>query len=254
VNTTKGNGRSDATLGNGNKARIFIVEGQPMFRFGLASLLNEQPDLIVVGEAYNTVEATAGIKATNPNLVTVELTLKAGNGLELIKALRAQNSSLGILVISLHDEILNAELALHAGASGYLMKDATLEDTLLAVRRVLAGKIYLSEKMTYSLLSQRSQRPLSLEPSPVGRLSNREKEVLLLIGQWRRTKDIAKDIHLSIKTVEYYRSRIRTKLNLNSGNDLVRFATNYILEHQTSGTLPTPEELLGKTNGRPTTA
>lgn len=230
VNSLKLNNQSEGNSGNGHKARIFIVEAQPMFRYGLAALLNQQPDLVVVGEAANAADTIAGISASNPSLVTVELTLKAGNGLELVKTLRAQNPSLGILVLSLHDEILNAELALHAGASGYIMKSASVEEVLAAVRRVASGNIYLSERMTCSLFAQRAHRPMSTEPSPVARLSHREKEVLLLIGQWRRTKDIAQDIHLSIKTVEYYRSRIRSKLNLNSGNDLVRFATNWILE------------------------
>jgi DNA-binding NarL/FixJ family response regulator len=127
VNTTKTNGTPETGGTNGqHKARIFILEGQTLFRFGLASLLNQQPNMTVVGEAATVAEALPAIHATRPTLLTLELALKAGNGLEFIKELREQDEELGILVLSTQDEMLNAELALHAGASGYLMKDASI--------------------------------------------------------------------------------------------------------------------------------
>ena len=208
------------------KARVFIVDDHALVRQGMMELINKQPDLMVCGEAANAAQAFANISSSKPDLATVDISLKNSDGFELIRNLRLQNPGLLILVVSMHDESLNAELALHAGSRGYIMKDEAIENVVVAIRRVLSGKIYLSEEMTLRLLQQKIDG--HSQTSPMELLTQRELQVFQLIGRWRRTRQIAEEMHLSIKTVEYYRERIKIKLSLRNGTELAQFATQWI--------------------------
>jgi DNA-binding NarL/FixJ family response regulator len=202
------------------------VDDHALVRQGMMELINKQPDLMVCGEADNAAQAFAEITKLKPDLAIVDLSLKNSDGLKLIRNLRLQLPDLLILVVSMHDEALNAELVLHAGARGYIMKDEAIENVIVAIRRVLDGKIYLSEEMTLRLLQQKIDG--RGQASPVELLSQRELQVFQLIGRWRRTRQIAEELHLSIKTVEYYRERIKIKLSLRNGTELAQFATQWL--------------------------
>lgn len=217
-----------ATSNSKPKARIFLVEDHGIARLGLSQLINQQADMVVCGEADDAPGALTGIPQLKPSLAVVDLTLKNDNGLELIKTIHAQDSSLPILVVSMHDEFLNAELALRAGARGYIMKEEAIEKVLTAIRHVLDGRIFLSERMRDRLVENQVRHRSSDKASPVELLSDRELEVFQLIGSWRGTEQIAQGLHLSIKTVEYYRQQIKLKLGLKNGIELARYATEWV--------------------------
>ncbi len=199
-----------------------------MVRFGLTQLINQQADLAVCGEADSVPEALEAVANLKPDLAIVDLTLKGSNGLELIKTLAAQYPKLSVLVVSMHDESFNAELALHAGAKGYIMKEEAIEKMLVALRRVLSGKIYLSDNITLKLLQKQISGRKEIKATPVELLSHRELQVFQLIGEWRQTHEIAKQLHLSIKTVEYYHHRIKEKLDLRNATELRHYATDWL--------------------------
>lgn len=223
------------------KSRLFIVDDHAIARFGLAQLINVQPNLTVCGEAETARAALKLIPQLNPDLVIADITLQDGNGLELVRTLTAQFPRVQVLVVSMHDESLNAELALHAGARGYIMKQEAIDRLLLAIRQVLSGKVYLSESVMQKLLEDRMNRPANKESTSVASLSSRELQVFQLIGQWRRTRDIAQQLHLSIKTVEYYRHRIKEKLGLKNSTALAHFATEWMQRLRPGGqTVPEP--------------
>lgn len=209
------------------KARILLVEDHAMVRFGLTQLINQQADLMVCGEAESAAEALDCAAAQQPDLAIVDITLKDSNGLELIKNFTAQFPTLPVLVVSMHDESLNAEQALHAGAKGYIMKEEAIEKVLIAVRQILGGKIYLSDNITVKLLRKQFGGQKELNVSPVELLSHREMQVFQLIGQWRQTHEIAKQLHLSVKTVEYYHHRIKEKLDVKNATELRHYATEW---------------------------
>jgi len=204
------------------------VEDHGIARLGLSQLINQQSDMVVCGESENAAGALSGITQFKPSLAVVDLTLKNDNGLELIKTIRAQDSSLPILVLSMHDEFLNAELALRAGARGYIMKEEAIERVLTAIRHVLDGKIYLSERMRDRLVESQLRNRSAENASPLELLSDRELEVFQLIGRWRGTEQIAQGLHLSVKTVEYYRQQIKQKLGLKNAIELARYATEWV--------------------------
>ena len=210
------------------KARIFLVEDHGIARLGLSQLINHQADMAVCGEAEDSAGALSGISHLKPSLAVVDLTLKNDNGLELIKTIHAQDSTLPVLVVSMHDEFLNAELALRAGARGYIMKEEAIEKVLTAIRLVLEGKIYLSERMRDRLVENQLRHRSADKASPLELLSDRELEVFQLIGRWRGTDQIAQGLHLSIKTVEYYRQQIKLKLGLKNAVELARYATEWV--------------------------
>jgi DNA-binding NarL/FixJ family response regulator len=209
------------------KARIFLVEDHGIARLGLSQLINQQADMVVCGEADGAPGALSGIPRLKPSLAVVDLTLKNDDGLELIKTLHAQDGSFPILVVSMHDEFLNAELALRAGARGYIMKEEAIEKVLTAIRQVLDGKMYLSERMRDRLVENQLRHRSSDKASPLELLSDRELEVFQLIGRWRGTEQIAQGLHLSVKTVEYYRQQIKLKLGLKNAIELARYATEW---------------------------
>jgi DNA-binding NarL/FixJ family response regulator len=214
------------------RARVLIVDDHPAVREALALRIGRQPDLEVCGEAADMSEALRLIADTEPDVAVVDITLKTGNGIDLIKRIKDRNDHVRILVWSMHSEVLYAERALCAGALGYVNKDQATDRIVEAVRRVLEGKVYLSEAMTERML-QRAVGGAREEVmrSPLDVLADRELEVFRLIGEGVKTAEIAERLHLSVKTVETYRDRIRQKLDLSDGAKLAHYATQWVLEN-----------------------
>lgn len=207
--------------------RIFLVDDHPLFREGLAGLINRLPDLKVCGEAETVVDAIEGMKRGKVDAVIVDLSLREGSGIELIKAIRTQFPSTAILVLSMHDERRYAERCIRAGARGYVMKAESATQVVAALRDVLAGKLHISEQMR-SLFVERfvdGAPPLSLAPTEV--LSDREFEVFQLLGQGFETRRIADRLGLNIKTVQAFCGRIKEKLQLGSASELLREAVRW---------------------------
>jgi DNA-binding NarL/FixJ family response regulator len=198
-----------------------------MMREGLAQLIEHEPDLCVSAQADNAVQALAAIASQPPDLAVVDISLPDKSGLELIKDLQSMHPQLPLLVISMHDETLYAERVLRAGGRGYIMKQEGGKKLMEAIRQVLQGQIYVSEKMSAKILELFSGRRPTSSNSPVERLSDREFEVFQLIGQGQTTRQIAQRLHLSVKTVEVHRANIKKKLELVSGAELVRFAIRW---------------------------
>jgi DNA-binding NarL/FixJ family response regulator len=213
------------------KARVLIVDDHPAVREALALRIGRQPDLEVCGEAADMIEALRRIADARPDVAVVDLALKTGSGIDLIKRIKDRDDSVRILVWSMHSESLYAERALRAGALGYVNKDQATDTIVEAIRRVLENKVYLSEAMTERLL----QRTVGggreeIVHSPLDVLADRELEVFRLIGEGAKTAEIAERLHLSIKTIETYRDRIRQKLKLSDGTKLAHYATQWVLE------------------------
>jgi DNA-binding NarL/FixJ family response regulator len=207
--------------------RLFIVDDHPMMRSGLAQLIDNEPDLKVGGEAGTAAEALDAVLKQKPDLLLLDISLPDKNGLELIKDLRALKPELPVLVISMHDEAIYAERVLRAGGRGYLMKQEGGKKFLQAIRQVLDGRIYLSEKMSARILETFSGQASGAAVSPVERLTDREFEIFQLISQGKATREIARQLHLSVKTVEVHRANIKKKLGLKTANDLLRYAVRW---------------------------
>ncbi len=217
----------------GHPARVLIVDDHPALREALTLRISRHPDLDVCGEAADAGEALRIIEETQPDVAVVDLSLKSGDGLDLIKRIKDRNQQIRILVWSMHSESLYAERALRAGAMGYVNKDQATGTIIEAIRRVLEGKVWLSETMADRML-RRAVGPARAEDtgSPLDILADRELEVFRQIGQGLKTAEIAEQLHLSIKTIETYRDRIRKKLNIGSGVELVRLATEWVLKQE----------------------
>ena len=211
-----------------NRKRVLLVDDHAVVRFGIGQLINQQSDLVVCGEEEDAGKALSAIAKLKPDLVIADISLKESSGLELMRNIRAQYSGLPVLVVSAHDESVYAEIAFRAGALGYLMKGEAIEKVVTAVRRVLSGNIYVSDALAARMLQRQVQGPKQIEQSPVKGLSDRELEVFQLIGTWKKTKEIAHELHLSIKTIEYYREQIKQKLNLRSAVELTQCATSWV--------------------------
>ena len=218
---------SNGTVHQEEKTRILIVDDHPIVREGMALFLNAQADLHLCCEAGNAEEAMASFAACDPALAIVDISLGKDSGLDCIKALRRLSPGLAILAMSLHDEFIFAERALRAGANGYLMKQEATTKILLAVRLVLSGGIYLSVAM-HGRLAQKLATPGSVIASPIAGLSEREFEVLHLLGLGFSTRQISEKLNRSIKTIETHRASLKEKLQLQSGADLVRFAGQWL--------------------------
>lgn len=210
--------------GSIKKAKVVIVDDHAIVRQGLAELVNDQPDLVTCGEADGPPEAMKVIADTTPDVAVVDVTLAGGDGIELCRQIHEQWPGMALLVLSMHDESLYAERVLRAGAMGYVMKQAPQETVMAAIRRVLKGEIYLSEKMAAKLLRSFTGNRSGGDAAPLDRLSDRELQIFRLIGQGRSIKDIADELFLSPKTVETHKEHIKRKLNLHSSNDLLRYA------------------------------
>lgn len=217
------------TVHDGEKTRILMVDDHPIVREGMALFLNAQPDLHLCCEAANTEDAMSELARCKPALAIVDISLQKESGLDLIKLMRRRTPALAILAISLHDELIFAERALRAGANGYLMKHEATANILAAVRLVLAGGIYLSEAM-HLRLAQKVTAPGTSTATPIAGLSQREFEILHLIGLGFGTRQISEKLNRSIKTIEAHRARLKEKLQLKSGADLVRFASQWTEE------------------------
>jgi DNA-binding NarL/FixJ family response regulator len=211
-----------------NRTRILLVDDHAVVRFGIAQLINRESDLVVCGEEEDASKALTAIGTLKPDLVIADISLKDSSGLELMRNIKAQYTKLPVLVVSAHDEAIYAEIAFRAGALGYLMKDQALDRVITAIRRVLSGAIYVSDGLASRMLERQVRGRTDVSQSPVKSLSDREMEVFQLIGQWKKTRDIADELHLSIKTIEYYREQIKRKLNLKSASELTHYATSWV--------------------------
>lgn len=211
-----------------SKYRVLLIDDHPILRKGLAELINQEPDLMVCGEAEEAPKAFEAVGSLNPDVAVVDISLKGGNGLELIKNVKARYPDLPLLVLSMHDETLYAERALRAGSLGYIMKEEAIEKVLTAIRHVIAGEIFLSDRMKARLINQLVGGRIKQGGSSIDSLSDRELEVFRLIGEGRGTRQIAEELRLSVRTVEAYREYIKDKLNLKNGTELVQHAFQYV--------------------------
>jgi DNA-binding NarL/FixJ family response regulator len=217
------------------RKKIMLVDDHPMMRAGLAALINQQPDLTVCCEADEPGKALQAIPQCRPDLVLTDLTMPGRSGLEFIKDVQAMHAGTPMLVVSMHDEMLYAERALRAGARGYLMKEAGGEKLLVAIRQVLGGQVYVSERLSASLFDAMTARRPRGSNSPIEKLSDREFQIFQLIGQGRNTREIAKQLSLSPKTVDVHRANIKEKLGLLDGTALVRHAVRWVETQNASG-------------------
>jgi DNA-binding NarL/FixJ family response regulator len=214
-------GKKDAT-------RVLIVDDHPLLRKGVSQLIDQEKDLLVVGEAEDAHKAITAIENTKPDVALIDITLSGASGIELLKDVKARFPKLKMLVLSMHDESVYAHRALRAGASGYIMKQEGTERVLTALRKVIKGEVYLSERLGNRMLHTLVNGRSSLASSPIEELSDRELEVFSLIGQGHGTRPIAEKLHLSIKTIESHRAHIKEKLNLQSATELVHHAIQWV--------------------------
>lgn len=215
---------SGRTQSAATKHREFIVDDHPIVRQGLAQLIDSEPDLAVCGQGEDAYQSLAGIRAARPDLVLLDVSLKDADGLELLKEIKSFDPGLKVLMLSMHDEALYTERALRAGASGYIMKQEAPQALLAAIRKVLSGQVYVSEKMGATLLQRMVGGKKAMSELPMDRLTDRELEVFRMIGAGLSVKEIADKLCLSAKTVEAHREHIKEKLNLKNSAELLRFA------------------------------
>jgi DNA-binding NarL/FixJ family response regulator len=210
------------------KRGIIVVDDHPLFRKGVVQMLTSEPDLEVRAEAESSPAALDLMRRTPVDLAIVDIGLHgSANGIELTKSIKAEHPEMPVLVLSMHDEALYADRALRAGARGYLMKREALDSVITAVRTVLDGDIYLSPGMAKRMIAEHvgaSGQPRS----DVDKLTDRELEVLQLIGEGKEVRDIAEQLHLSAKTVEAHRAHIKEKLNMNNAREVARFAVQWV--------------------------
>ena len=209
-------------------ARILIVDSHPIVRAGLRQIIAREADLVVCAETDSVGGACIAINQTHPDVVIADISLNQGDGIELVRAVRAHHPKLPILLLSNHDEAIYAERLLSVGANGYVTKQASSEQILYSVRRVLDGGICVSETVAGNMIRRASAGSIYRSPDPIDRLSSRERQVLHLFGKGLSTRETANSLNLKVKTIESHRQRIKGKLNLRSGAQLVEFAVNWI--------------------------
>jgi DNA-binding NarL/FixJ family response regulator len=212
--------------------RVLIVDDHPIVRQGLALLINRESDLVVCGDAEEAHSALQRIETLKPHVVVVDLSLNGPDGLDLLKSIRMRYANLPVLILSMLDELLYAERALRAGANGYIMKQEATEQVLVALRRIMGGEIYLSDRMADKLLHRFAGGSSREAHSPITDLTDRELEVFRLIGEGLGTRQIAEQLRLSVKTVESYQAHIKDKLSLNNGRELVQRAIQWTLSEK----------------------
>ncbi|MBI2949080.1 MAG: response regulator transcription factor [Verrucomicrobia bacterium] len=210
------------------RKKILVVDDHAVLREGLVAQINREPNLVVCGEAEDAREALSSIGKLKPDLVLVDITLPGRNGLELIRDIRALHPHLPVLVLSMHDESLFAERVLRAGGRGYVSKRQSGQRLIEGIRRVLNGKVYVSEEVSTKLFDALSGRQSPKTVSPVEQLTDRELEVFTLIGQAKETKEISRRLGMSVKTVEAHRASIKRKLKLKTGPELTRHAVLWV--------------------------
>jgi DNA-binding NarL/FixJ family response regulator len=215
------------------KKRILVVDDHPVVRQGLALLINREPDLVVCGEAEEAMGAMHILASARPDILIVDISLSGPDGLDLLKSIRTTHPTLPVLILSMHDESIYAERALRAGANGYIMKQEATEKVLVAVRRILSGEIYVSDRIAGKMLKHYITGSGTLRSSSIADLSDRELEVFRLIGEGHGTRQIAEELHLSIKTVESYQAHIKEKLSLRSSRELMQHAIQWNMNEKT---------------------
>ncbi len=220
--------------GAAKKKTVFVVDDHPIVRQGLTLLINQEADLAVCGEAEEMHSALSAIQTTRPDILVVDISLNGPDGLELLKNIRLASPRLPVLILSMHDESIYAERALRAGANGYIMKQEATEKVLVALRRILSGEIYVSDRIANSMLRHYVRGASSSEHSSIADLTDRELEVFRLIGEGHGTRQIAEALHLSVKTVESYQAHIKEKLSLRSARELVQRAVQWNVGEKTA--------------------
>ncbi len=215
------------------KTRILVVDDHPIVRQGLSQLINQEADLTVCGQAEEATAALEAMTTLRPDFVIVDISLNGPDGLDLLKTIRAQDQAMPVLILSMHDEALYAERALRAGANGYIMKQEATDNVLVAIRQIVHGEIYVSDRVAKRMLLQFVSHTNLPKRSPIDGLSDRELEVFRLIGRGHATRQIAEELHLSVKTVETYQAHLKDKLSLKSGRELVQHAVRWVASGQT---------------------
>jgi DNA-binding NarL/FixJ family response regulator len=210
---------------------VLLVEDHPMFRERLASIISKRGDMAVCGEADNVNDAIALAESLHPDIAIVDITLRASNGLDFLKDLKAREMNLPVLVLSMHDEAIYAERVLRAGARGYITKYEASAEVMVAIEQVLNGEVYLSRQMTSRMLGRFAVGKKSGDPGDVSALTDRELDVFVRIGRGETARDIASALHVGVTTVDTYRARIKEKLGLKNGNELQRRAMEWAQEN-----------------------
>jgi len=213
---------------------VFIVDDHPIVRQGLAMLINREQGLTVCGDAADSCTALRLIEELKPDIILVDISLNGPDGLDLLKNIRARDAGLPVLILSMLDESLYAERALRAGANGYIMKQEATERVLVAIRRILGGEIYLSDSMANRMLHRFVGGNQLEKGSPIADLSDRELEVFRLIGEGHGTRQIADELHVSVKTVESYQCHIKDKLSLKNARELAQRAFQWKVDDRSS--------------------
>jgi DNA-binding NarL/FixJ family response regulator len=214
-----------------SKIKVLLVDDHALVREGLASLIHQEPDLEVCGEAAGEPQALQLVTSTQPDVAIIDLSLESGSGLDLMKSIKAMNPAVAMLALSMHDESLYAERALRAGARGYLMKREAARKVIQGIRTVLAGQLFVSEKVA-TLLAERFVGGPTVGASPINQLSDRELEVFQLLGAGLGTRQIADHLHVGFKTVQAYCARIKEKLQLANATELLRAAMQWNADHR----------------------
>ena len=215
------------------KKRIMVVDDHPIVRQGLALLINRESDMVVCGEAEEAMGAMHVLASAHPDVLIVDISLNGPDGLDLLKHIRTTNPTLPVLILSMHDEAIYAERALRAGANGYIMKQEATEKVLIAVRRILSGEIYVSDRIANRMLRHYITGSGTVRHSSIADLSDRELEVFRLIGEGHGTRQIADELHISVKTVESYQAHIKEKLSLRSARELMQHAIQWTMNEKT---------------------
>jgi DNA-binding NarL/FixJ family response regulator len=227
------NYKSQNNVGS-SKSRILVVDDHPIVRQGLALLINQEADLVVCGEAEEAMGAMHVLASSKPDVLIVDISLNGPDGLDLLKNIRNTYPTLPVLILSMHDESIYAERALRAGANGYIMKQEATEKVLVALRRILGGEIYVSDRIANKMLKHYITGSGTLRNSSIADLSDRELEVFRLIGEGHGTRQIAEELHLSVKTVESYQAHIKEKLSLRSARELMQHAIQWSMNEKTA--------------------
>lgn len=215
------------------KHRVFLIDDHPIVRQGLTMLINGQPDLAVCGEADGGFGSLQSALEVHADILVLDISLNGPDGTDLLKVFRSDQPELPVLVLSMHDESTYAERVLRAGANGYIMKQEATEKVLIAIRRILRGEVYLSERLTNRMLQHFVRGSAGKKESPLASLTDRELEVFRLIGEGHATRQIAEELHISIKTVESYQAHIKEKLSLRSARELVQHAIEWYVTQRT---------------------
>ncbi|RJQ54038.1 MAG: DNA-binding response regulator [Nitrospiraceae bacterium] len=214
------------------KHKILIVDDHPIVRQGLAQLINQEAGFTVCGEASDIPSALQAIRAGDPDIMIVDISLGQSSGIRLVEEIMSARPSSLILVLSMHDESLYAERCFAAGARGYLMKQEPPEKVILAIKKILNGEVYISDRLSARLLQKFVTKQPDAYSSPIERLSNRELEVFQLIGQGLKTRRIAEELNLSVKTIETYIEHIKRKMDLDDSRDLILHAVQWHMDKQ----------------------